>query len=547
MPRLIEKDGGVHDIRRKKTSIGRLVTNDIHVDDNLASRQHAQIIFDGNSFFIVDNLSLNGTYINGERIDEARLNDGDEIRIGSHIFRFESSTIDPRLMTGESDTTYHVSKGLDEYEHESVVSERLSTRRRAFDPAPADLPALRASHQNLLFLHRLSQAVNATLNLDKLMEVAVRIVADSLSARLVSISLIDDKTGELAPQAVKVANTANAPTYAFLGPIADRVIRERVCICVLNPAVGGVPDGAQNIKIGSALASPLWVKDKIIGLVYLDNDSTSKAYNEADLDILVAMSNTISIAIENAKLYQQLSESLKQIQEQQAQLIQSEKLAGIGTLAAGVAHEINNPLAGIMGMAEAIQAEKDRNRVMEYAGDILEYADEAAHIVSDLQSYSRASRGEGLTPVNLNEVIDDALKLAGHTGMTKSIEIRKEYGDITYIMADPGELKQVFINLIQNSYQAMGGQGRISFATWMDGGRVSAKVADTGPGIPEEYLDKIYDPFFTTKTEIQGTGLGLNIVYRIVTKFSGDIICESRVGVGTVFTISFPAGKPKTQ
>jgi len=540
MPRLVEKGGSVHDIRRKKTSIGRLVTNDIHVDDNLASRQHAQIVFDNNSFFIVDNLSLNGTYLNGERIDEARLTDGDEIRIGGQIFQFESTTIDPRLMTGESDTTFHVSKLLDDYEPESVLSERLSVRRRAVDLAPADLMALRASHQNLIILHRLSQAVNATLNPDKLMEVAVRIVTDSLSSRLVSISLADENTGDIVPQAVKVADSVESPTYAFLGPLADRALKERVCICVINPMV---PHGAGNIKIGSAMASPLWIKDKIIGLIYVDNDSTSKAYTEADLNLLIAMSNTISIAIENARLYQQLTESLRKIQEQQTQLIQSEKLAGIGTLAAGVAHEINNPLAGIMGMAEAIQSEKDRNRAIEYAGNIMEYAEEAAQIVRDMQSYSRASRGEGLTPVDLNEVIDDALKLAGHTGMTKHLDIRKEPGEITYIMADPGEMKQVFINLIQNSVQAMNSQGRISFSTWMEGGRVFAKVADTGPGIPEEYLDKIYDPFFTTKIETQGTGLGLNIVYRIVTKFSGDINCESELGVGTVFTISFPAGK----
>lgn len=542
MPRLIDKNGTSYEIRRKKTTIGRLSSNDIVVDDHLVSRQHAQIIYDGKSFFIVDNLSLNGTYVNGIRVDEAKLADGDEIQIGGEKFRFEISTLDPNLMTGESDTTFHLSKSLKDFNAQSLFAEKINHRRRTAEVLPQELQALRTSHQNLLVLHRLSEAVNSTLNSDKLLESAATIISETFSSKITSISIWDDEIGALTPKAVKFQGEGDAPKYAYLNTLAERAVRDKLCIAAFNPQ--GQDSSGAVVRVASAMAVPLMLKDALLGLIYVDNSPGEKPFSEGELDLLIAMSHIISSAVENANLYNRLNESLKRIREQQAQLVQSEKLAGIGALAAGVAHEINNPLAGIMGMAEAILMEKNVDKIKEYASDILQYTQEAAKIVKDLQSYSKASRGEGLSPVNINEVIEDALRLASHTGMLKGIEVKCDLGEITYIMADGGELKQVFMNLIQNASQAMEGIGKLSFATWVDEGRVYAKVADNGPGIPEEHLDKIFDPFFTTKE--QGTGLGLNIVYRIVTKFGGDIDCESRVGVGTVFTLSFPAGKKTT-
>lgn len=539
MPRLIDKNGNSYEIRRKKTTIGRLSSNDIVVDDHLASRQHAQIIYDGKSFFIVDNLSLNGTYVNGIRVDEAKLADGDEIQIGGEKFRFEISTLDPNLMTGEGDTTFHLSKSLKDFKPNFIFAHKINARRRPADVIPQELQELRTSHQNLLTLHRLSEAVNSTLNLDKLLESATTIIAEVFSSKITSISMWDNELGTLTARAVKFQGDGDTPKYAYLNTLAERTMRDKVCIVAFNPQ--GQDSVGKPIKVASAMAVPLASRDSLLGLIYVDNAPTERPYSENELDLLIAMSNIISSAIENANLYNQLNESLKRIREQQAQLVQSEKLAGIGALAAGVAHEINNPLAGIMGMAEAILMERDINKIKEYASDILQYTQEAAKIVKDLQSYSKASQGEGLFPVNVNEVIEDALRLASHTGLLKGIETKCDFGEISYIMADASELKQVFMNLIQNACQAMEGIGKLSFATWLEGGRVYAKVADNGPGIPEEHLDKIYDPFFTTKE--QGTGLGLNIVYRIVTKFGGDIACESQVGVGTVFTLSFPSGK----
>lgn len=539
MPRLIDKNGTSYEIRRKKTTIGRLSSNDIIVDDHLASRQHAQIIYDGKSFFIVDNLSLNGTYVNGIRVDEAKLTDGDEIQIGGEKFRFEISTLDPNLMTGEGDTTFHLSKSIKDFNAKSLFGKKINGRRRMAEVIPQEFQALRTSHQNLLTLHRLSEAVNSTLNLDKLLESATAIISEVFSSKITSISLWDNEIGTITPKAVKFQGEGDTPKYAYLNSLAERAVRDKLCIVAFNPQ--GQDSSGIFIRVASAMTVPLVVKDTLLGLIYVDNSIGERPFSENELDILIAMSHIISSAIENANLYNQLNESLKRIREQQAQLVQSEKLAGIGALAAGVAHEINNPLAGIMGMAEAILIEKNIDKIKEYASDILQYTQEAAKIVRDLQSYSKASKGEGLAPVNVNDVIGDALRLAGHTGLLKGIEVKCDFGEITYIMADAGELKQVFLNLIQNASQAMEGIGKLSFATWMDEGRVYAKVADNGPGIPEENLDKIYDPFFTTKE--QGTGLGLNIVYRIVTKFGGDIACESRVGIGTVFTLSFPAGK----
>lgn len=529
MPRLICSDGSTYEIERRRTTLGRINTSDIVLDDSLVSRQHAQIIFEGIDFILIDNLSLNGTLVNGQKIDERRLNDGDRIQIGARVFVFESHTISPKFMPGEGDTIYHLSRTLEEFVKQGGP--------KGIGGAPKDEDSLKAGHRNLQVLHNLAKSMGTTLIAGKLLDDAARIIMEAFIAQLVSISLIEGDEGKLVPKTVITDKGDDAP-YPYLKSVGDKVIMGKAGIVAYNP-----PGETGGTNVGSAMAAPLWVRDDISGLVYAENAPRSRSYSEEDLDLLIALANMIASALENANLYARLQKSMNALKDQQSQLIQTEKLAGIGILAAGVAHEINNPLAGVMGMAEAILEEDDPENIKQYAKDILDYSGEAAEIVRELSSYSRVSKDDSLEPANLNQVIEDALKLARHNKLFKNIEVKTEFGDITYCMANANELKQVFLNLTINSIQAMKGEGALYFNTWMEGSNVVAKVKDTGPGIPEENLDKIYDPFYTTKEAGAGTGLGLNIAYRIVTKYRGTIDVESKEGIGTIFTITFPAGK----
>jgi PAS domain S-box-containing protein len=238
-------------------------------------------------------------------------------------------------------------------------------------------------------------------------------------------------------------------------------------------------------------------------------------------------------------------EYMKDITEEQRlqeQLIQSEKLAGIGILASGVTHEINNPLSGIIGMSEIAQEEEDPAKTKEYLKDILTCAQRISEIVKGLKSYSRAAKKEDQSSVDLNEVLEESLKMVRLAIKPASGEVIKKFQPIEKIQANTGEIQQVFTNLITNSFQAMDGKGgKLILSTRSLKDAVEVKVTDSGNGIPQKYINQIFDPFFTTKKPGEGTGLGLNIVYRIVTKYEGTIDVESKEQVGTTFTIKFPS------
>jgi PAS domain S-box-containing protein len=228
-------------------------------------------------------------------------------------------------------------------------------------------------------------------------------------------------------------------------------------------------------------------------------------------------------------------------QQLQEQLIQSEKLAGIGILASGVTHEINNPLSGIIGMAEIALEEDDPSKNKDYLKDILTCAQRISEIVKGLKSYSRAAKKEDQSPVDLNEVLEESLKMVHLATKTISVKVIKQFQPIERIKANMGEIQQVFTNLITNAFQAMDGNGgKLVLSTRSLKDSVEVKVTDSGMGIPQKHLNQIFDPFFTTKKLGEGTGLGLNIVYRIVTKYEGTIDVESKEQIGTTFTIKFP-------
>jgi len=228
-------------------------------------------------------------------------------------------------------------------------------------------------------------------------------------------------------------------------------------------------------------------------------------------------------------------------QQLQEQLIQSEKLAGVGILASGVAHEINNPLSGIIGMAEIALEEEDPSKQRSYLTDIIHCSERISEIVGGLKSYSRAAKKGELSLVDLNEVLEESLKMVRLAIKPASVEVIKKFQSNEKIQANTGEIQQVFINLITNAFQAMDGKGgELVLSTRSLKDSIEVKVSDRGKGIPQKYINQIFDPFFTTKKYGQGTGLGLNIVYRIVTKYEGTIDVESKEQVGTTFTIKFP-------
>ena len=258
------------------------------------------------------------------------------------------------------------------------------------------------------------------------------------------------------------------------------------------------------------------------------------------------------ISRENARLLQELRDknaeleaALTDARELQAELIQSEKLAGIGTLAAGIAHEVSSPLFGIMGLAEAILDEQDPALVKEYAGDIVEYCTSIRDIVVELSDYSRAGSSDYRTTVSMAQVARDALRLVERSSSVEGIEFDVQADESARVHARVNEVQQVFVNLIKNAADAVRDRhgatgGRVEVRVGREGEQVWAEVRDNGVGIPQDKLGIVFDPFYTTKPPGKGTGLGLNVVWRIVTKYRGTVNVESQVGRGTAIRFKLP-------
>ena len=223
----------------------------------------------------------------------------------------------------------------------------------------------------------------------------------------------------------------------------------------------------------------------------------------------------------------------------QAELFHAEKLAGIGSFAAGIAHDINNPLQLILGLAENLTDERNLKTVHDQAKEIIEAVRRTSAICRDLTQYARKSSARDDAVVSLSSRLDEALKIARYAASFHDIEVVKRYDSGAGVKGNPDELLHVFVNLITNAVHAMDHGGTLTLITQgaADAARVS--ISDTGRGMTPDTLGKIFEPFFTTKGPGKGTGLGLYNVKTIVNKMRGKIAVDSRLDKGTTFTIIF--------
>ena len=237
-------------------------------------------------------------------------------------------------------------------------------------------------------------------------------------------------------------------------------------------------------------------------------------------------------------------EIIKDVTEQknlQEELIRTEKMAGLGTLATGIAHELNNPLAGISGTAEVLLADAspdDPNR--ELMEDILSYARTASDVIKELAIYSRKDVVKEMQQVEIIQVLEFSLRLAMRGVDSSDIIVKRNYHALPVIPAHEANLQQLFLNLIVNAIQAMDGNGILTLTCFEKDGFVHVRIGDSGCGISEDHLSQIFTPFFTTKAPGSGTGLGLSNCYGIVEKMRGRIRVRSELGAGSEFTTILP-------
>jgi signal transduction histidine kinase len=309
---------------------------------------------------------------------------------------------------------------------------------------------------------------------------------------------------------------------------------------------------------GAELCVALKEGEQVIGFIDVES-SVANSFGHNDLMALESLAGILSGVISNADQYQRLQETNKRLLSMQEELktriemqnqaerklIQAEKLAAVGEMAAGIAHELNNPLTTVTGFTELVLDElPEKNQSRSDLELVLHEARRARDVVRRLLDFSRRSESER-TRADLNEILDDVLTLTNHLLHTSGVALTtKLTKNMDWVSVDRNQMKQVFLNLLHNALQAMpnGGELIVESKKRQRDGRdwITASVKDTGQGIAPEDRERLFEPFFTTHSKDGGTGLGLSVTYGIVSDHGGFIEVNSEKGQGSCFTVWLP-------
>ncbi|MBX3058321.1 MAG: GAF domain-containing protein [Anaerolineae bacterium] len=393
-------------------------------------------------------------------------------------------------------------------------------------------------------LYNMAQAMGSSLAMEQVLVEAMNAIQTMIQVELGSIVLVDEHTGKLifmhslTPEP-DLAQTMLEPGQGIVG----QVIRQAEPLLVndvhAHPQFFPVIDRLTGKQTRSILCVPLVAHDHVIGAIELLNKRQGN-FDEVDLKLVSSAATSIAIAIENTRLYQKQADLIAQLQQSQAQIVQSEKLAATGRLAASLAHEINNPLQAIHSCLQlATYFDLGPEKQAEYLGMAGEEVERLVDIVSRILDFARPSAGE-FELANVNTIISQVVQLTHKHVIHHHVTVEQFLGtDVPPIPLIPDQIGQVFMAIMLNAFDAMAdSDGIVRITTRTRGPYVEAIFTDTGSGITPGNLPHIFEPFFSTKPE--SAGLGLTISFGIVERHGGQILVESIPGSGSAFTVRLP-------
>ena len=406
--------------------------------------------------------------------------------------------------------------------------------------------ATRNKTRQLAALNELSRLVVSTLDLEEVLRLAMRGINKIIKVEAACLLLLDETTNELVLRVSLHGPRNLGPLKLEVGQgIAGWVVKEGEALLV--PDVTGEPryDSLLSERLGiecrSVLSVPLVIRDHVIGAIELMNSMDGK-FTDDDLELLGSMATTVAIAVENARLYTELSEFTRELEKSQDQLIRAEKLAATGKIAASLAHEINNPLQAIHNCLHLVihKSSLGQDKRLEYLSMAQEEVERLIDLVQRMLDFYRPSK-EIVAAVDIEALLDDVLSLAEKRLQHARVMVHRDATSPLPLVDGVSDLlKQVFLNIIINAVEAMPSGGNLYIETTRDERRqeVSISFTDAGEGIPVAELANIFDPFFTTKPK--GTGLGLSVSHGIIERHGGRIDVRSDVGKGSSFTVRLP-------
>jgi signal transduction histidine kinase/ActR/RegA family two-component response regulator len=403
--------------------------------------------------------------------------------------------------------------------------------------------------QQLEMVRAISEEVTRELDLTTLLRLIVQRAMAFLEAPGGGLLLWEEATQTLLPHVHLGEMAALGGTRVPLGMgLVGQVGADRRGRIVNNYREwpGAMPTARERITLTALMAEPLLYRDRLVGVIGLARGGADPPFVAQDGDLLRLVAAQAAIAIENARLFQEQQRSFGELQRAQAELVRSEKLRGLGQMAAGIAHDLNNMLAAILGQVELLKLRGVPADVRDGLATLETAASDGAQVVRRLQDFARQRVASPLAPMALAPAVQEALELTRPRWQDelqqrgKTIAIHAALGDLPPILGHAPEIREVLTNLIFNAVDAMPDGGGLTLAGAATPAGVTLTLTDTGVGMPEDVRQKIFEPFFTTKG-VKGTGLGLAVVYSILERHGGRVAVASAPGQGTTVTLTFQA------
>jgi len=403
--------------------------------------------------------------------------------------------------------------------------------------------------EELKTLLKFSSIINSSLKIEDVLNHAMQWAEEFIDAEASTVYELDEEKGEIF---IRIARGSKKGSVKLirLKPgegIAGQVIQTGRPVVIQDTrkekSFSRKYDAKTGFETRSMICVPLILRDKIIGALQVLNKKDQKPFVDSDLELLTTMSQQIAMALDNAKLYRRLEKKFEltesELKNAQEKLIRSERLAAMGHLVQGVAHEIRNPVTTIGGFAGRLEKElKGYPKLQKYLSFIMEQSARLENIVKQVRELSEilsAKLEVGEITRVLDQVVEKFEPLTKKQGIVFSFRIDK---DLPLIKMDPAQLRVALSNIMENALDSMPEGGHLTLSATLEGGSIKIDILDTGCGIAKKDQASVYDPFFTSKT--RGAGLGLTMVHQIVMNHNGEIAIQSQEGKGTRVTLSFP-------
>ncbi len=549
--------GKVFTINKDQMVIGRDPKCEVYISVQNISRAHAKIVRAGDKYQIEDMDSRNGTFVNDQRVSIGDLVDGDRIVLGGYMLAFHISegTIDSSPSSFNNTKTQNI---------------MINTQEREFFSGEGGVEELKKSKEKLAGIYKISQKLTSELDLDILYDKTIEAIMEEIHIiDFCSILLVLEKN-ELSCEASRYRDVSKrvSARKTFSKTILKSVLDEKKALLINDPQEDDRFENSNslmNLDLRSTICAPLQNNNKILGIIQVNTSSVKDRFSEDDLEFISALGFLVGSYIENAMLYNQLSEEKealknanKKLKLAQDSLIQSEKLAAVGQLSAGIVHDIKNPMTVIKGHSKLLQEiikgteheEVDGFNILTSLVSIEEGTTHCNDILNQMLQFARQKPPEMILS-NLNDVIAETTSFLSYEINKNRAIVNTNFSDeLDKVKIDPSQIKQILINMIINGMQACEEKPLIEITTEQvlvaDKFYARLLIRDNGTGMPDDVKNKIFEPFFTTKEAgegLGGSGMGLSVAYGIIQNHSGKINVESELGLGTTFIIDLPLTK----